>query len=349
MKICYFGIYISDLSRNKIYISGLKKKGAEVIECQDDGGRFAKYWNLWRKHRLIKNKYDAMIVGYPGHIMTPFAKIISRKPIIADLLGSFKDAQIHSHNSGVLRRFKDGIIDWMAVKFADVILLESEAQKDFFIRRFGRSDKFKVLYTGVDESIFYQQNDKKKDNDFKIVLFRGRLTPESGIFHILKSAELTKERNDICFRVIGFHYNLGQKVKDIIRERNLTNVELIYDYVTDDVLREKMSEASISLGQFESNPRLDRTIPHKIFESMIMGLPLITARSVAVGELLKDGESCLFVRRADPSDLAKKILLLADNPALGKKLAYNARAVYDKKCSMDVLIPKLLDIIQKQL
>ena len=86
---------------------------------------------FWRKHRLIKNKYDAIIVGYPGHIMTPFAKIISRKPIIADLLGSFKDAQIHSHNSGATRRFKDSVIDWMAVKFGDVILIESEAQKIF--------------------------------------------------------------------------------------------------------------------------------------------------------------------------------------------------------------------------
>ena len=49
--------------------------------------------------------------------MTPFAKIISRKIVIADLLGSFKDAQIHSHNSGAFRRLKDSIIDWMAVKF----------------------------------------------------------------------------------------------------------------------------------------------------------------------------------------------------------------------------------------
>ena len=43
-----------------------------------------------------------------------------------------------------------------------------------------------------------------------------------------------------------------------------------------------MKDASISLGQFESSPRLDRTIPHKIFESMIMKLPLITAYSPAV-------------------------------------------------------------------
>ena len=200
----------------------------------------------------------------------------------------------------------------------------------------------------MDESIFYRQNIKNKNNDIKIVLFRGRLTPESGIFHILKSAELLKNRADIRFRIIGFHYRLGQKVKDFIREKNLTNVELIYDYITDDSLREKMGESSISLGQFESSPRLNRTIPHKTFESMVMGLPFITAYSGAVGELLKDGESCLFVRRANPSDLAGKILLLADNPEMGKKLADNAREIYDKKCSMEVLMVKLFNIIKNQ-
>ncbi len=347
MKICYFGIYKPDLSRNKIYISGLKKKGVDVIECRDEGGRFLKYWNLWWKHRLIKDKYDALIIGYTGHIIVPFAKLISRKPVIADLLGSFKDAQMYSHNSSALRRWKDGIIDWMAVKFADAVLLESEAQKAFFSERFGNLDKFKVLYTGVDESLFYPQNNDKKDSRVKIVLFRGRLTPESGIFHILKSAELLKNRKDIRFRVIGFHYRLGQKVKDIIRERNLTNVELIYDYVPDDILREKMNESSISLGQFESSPRLDRTIPHKAFESMVMELPFITAHSGAVGELLKDGESCIFVRRADPVHLSEKICLLIDNPELGKELADNALSIYKKRCSTEVLMLKLFDIIKR--
>lgn len=348
MKICYFGIYKPDLSRNRIYISGLRKKGVEVIECRDDGGRFAKYWNLWRKHRLIKNKYDAMIVGYPGHIMTPFAKIISRKLIIADLLGSFKDAQIHSHSSGVIRRFKDSIIDWIAIKFADVILLESEAQKEFFIKRYGNLKKFKVLYTGVDESVFYKDKNRKNKSSPKIILFRGRLTPESGIFHILKSAELLKDRKDIVFRIVGFHYRLGQQVKDIIKEKKLANVELVYDYLSDNTLFEKMKDASISLGQFESSPRLDRTIPHKIFESMIMGLPLITAYSPAVGELLKDGESCIFVRRADSDHLAEKICFLVDNPEVGKRLADNARIVYEKKCSIEVLMAELFDIIKKQ-
>ena len=88
-------------------------------------------------------------------------------------------------------------------------------------------------------NLFLSKRKSRKEDSTKIILFRGRLTPESGIFHILKSAELLKERRDIIFRIIGFHYRLGQQVKDLIQERKLANVELVYDYLSDSTLFEK--------------------------------------------------------------------------------------------------------------
>lgn len=345
MKVCYFGIYKPELSRNRIYISGLRKNGVEVIECRDDGGKIAKYINLWKKHKKIKGDYDAMIVGYPGHVLVPFAKLLSKKPVIADLLGSFKDAEEHSHKAGLFRRLKDSLIDFLAVKFADCILLESEAQKDFFVKKFGDNKKFRVLYTGLDEETFYC-SEKKRSANKKIVLFRGRLTPESGIFHILKATELLKSRTDISFRIIGFHYLLGDKVKKAISDGELSSVELISDYLSDEDLRGKMCDASLSLGQFESSPRLDRTIPHKIFESMYMGLPIVTADSPAVRELLENNVSCLFVNRADPEDMAKKVIRVIDDPTLADRLVINARKAYDERASSKVITDRLIDIIK---
>ena len=54
MKICYFGIYHSDFGRNRIYLSGLKKLGVEVVECFDHSAGLKKYWNLVKKHRALK-------------------------------------------------------------------------------------------------------------------------------------------------------------------------------------------------------------------------------------------------------------------------------------------------------
>jgi glycosyltransferase involved in cell wall biosynthesis len=345
--ICYLGIYSDVFSRNKIYIKGLRKHGVKVIECRDDSKGLLKYWRLWRKHAAIQDSYDALIIGYLEHILVPFAKLISSRPIIADMLGSLADAERLSHNPGTWRLLKNLLIDRLAVTFADIVLLESEAQKAYFIQQFGDREKFKVLYTGVDESVLYCSPGSTQSRN--TVLFRGRLTPESGIFHILEAARFLKSRSDITFRIIGTHYRLAQPVKTMISEANLTNVEFINEHLSDEALRDKMCGTAVALGQFESSPRLDRTIPHKAFEAMYMGLPFITAYSPAVGELLTDGESCLFVKRADPADLAKKITTIIDDSGLGQKLVRSARSVYDRKCSNDILITRLLAIISEQI
>ena len=83
MKICYFGIYNSGFGRNKIYIEALKKAGHTVIECRDDSKGLIKYFRLWQKHRTIKNDYDFVIVGYPGHMVVPWAKLLSKKKVLS--------------------------------------------------------------------------------------------------------------------------------------------------------------------------------------------------------------------------------------------------------------------------
>lgn len=343
--ICYLGMYASVFSRTKIYMTGLRARGVPLIDCRDESTGVKKFWRLWRTHAAIRDRYDVLMIGYLEHLLVPFARLISKKPIVVDMLGSLADAERYSHEAGTWRTYKNMLIDRLAVRYADVVLLESEAQKKFFVEKFGNLTKFKVLYTGVDESVLHCPSRSRHEKS--IVLFRGRFTPESGIFHILEAARLLKSRRDITFRIIGTHYRLAARVRETIRTNDLTNVELINEYLPDDTLREKMCEASVSLGQFEANPRLDRTIPHKAFEAMYMGTSFITAQSPAVAELLTDGESVLFVRRADPADLAEKIRMIIDDPELGKRLAEHARKVYDRACSSDVLINRLLGILSE--
>lgn len=344
MKILYFGIYDPNFGRNRVYMKGLREQDVEVIECRDDSKGFLKYWRLWKKHRAI-GSYDAMIVGYPGHLVVPLAKLISRKPVIADLLGSMADAESNSRNTGFLRRAKSALIDWLAVRCADSILLESEAQKRFFEKRFGPSKKYRVLYTGADDSIFSCNLTEKKKSF--IVLFRGRLTPESGIIHILEAARLLKGEKGIRFRIIGFGQLLS-RVKEIIVRDELTNIELISDFLPEETLCEKMCESSLSLGQFEDNPRLARTIPHKAFESFAMGIPYLSGDAPAIREIVTDGETGFLVPLADPSALADKIHVLRDDPVALTRIGKAANAAYKERFSSRALATELLRHIPSQ-
>ncbi len=352
MTICWFGIYNPDFGRNRIYIQALKKAGHIVIECQDNSRGLIKYFYLWKKHRKIKNDYDAMVVGYPGHIVVLFAKLISKKLVIADALGSLYDAEVHSHFASFFKKTKSWLADWLAVKFADKILLESEAQKKFFEGKFGKGGKYEVVYTGADE-IFNDTNirmmrmkrmEANEGNRKFLVLFRGKLTPESGVMYILKAAEILENNKNISFRIIGAGYLL-EKVERFINEHNLSNVELISRYLSNDELMEKMGESDLMLGQFENNPRLDRTIPHKTFEAFALGVPYLTGKALAIREIAEDGINAFFVPLANPIAIANKIESLVKQPELIERVATQARKIFEEKFALTPLVERLVKIM----
>ena len=339
--ICWFGLYDPNFGRNRVYLKGLRAAGVSVLERQDSSPGLRKYWRLWQKHRAL-GAYDAMVVGYPGHLVVPFARLIARAPVVADLLGSLTDAEEQSHRPGVLRYLKSVLIDRLAVWSANIVLLESEAQKKFFIRKFGASKKYQVLYTGADDTVFWREGDPT-ERPFT-VLFRGRLATESGIFHILAAAALLKDEPRIRFRIIGSG-PLLRSVEEYIREQTLSNVELISQHLPDGTLRIKMSEASLALGQLEDNPRLSRTIPHKAFESFALGIPYLSGDTSAMREIAIEGETCFFVPLASPITLADKVLELSHTLELLHLVGAKAKENFTQHFSPRALAESLLGVV----
>lgn len=100
---------------------------------------------------------------------------------------------------------------------------------------------------------------------------------------------------------------MQKEIEQQIKDFKLNNVEFISKALSFEELTQLMNGCHISLGQFEHNDRLKRTIPHKAFESLAMRIPYITGRAEGVQEILKDGENCLMVNLANPEDLVEKL------------------------------------------
>src|SRR3989344_1006938 len=344
LTVCYFGIHDPNFSRNRIFKKGLIENGVNVIECVDRSSGIAKFFKLFFKHRKIENHYDAMIVGYPGQIVVPLAKIVSRKYVIFDALCTMWESETLSHRASYFKQIKMIIIDWLAVKCADVVLVETYAQKKFFENRFGgHPDKYKVVYIGADDTLFFNDGSIPKLYNFTVLL-RGRLTPEAGVKYVLEAANILRDK-DISFRIIGFGI-LEKEIKAQIYNLKLKNVELISNELSFDELRIKMLGCQISLGQFENNLRLERTIPHKCYETLAMNLPYVTAGTPAILEILKDGISSMLVNLADPKDLAEKILMLKNNPDLMGNIAENGYKLYQEKFTPKNTVKDILAILQ---
>jgi len=325
-------------------LDGLRKNGVEIEEYLDNSQSWRKFWNLYKKYRAAAANCDLLWVGYTAHILAPFARIISRKKIIFNALGSLYEGIIISRGQGSplsLRGMYCWLVDFLAFHSASLSLIESNEQKKWLMKRFFlNSDKLLRAWTGTDENIFYHDPLIKKLPVFT-VLFRGGFLPESGIECVLKAAKIL-ESEDINFRVIGSGM-LENKVAEMIKSLNLTKIEWIKDRLPVDELRKKMQECHLSLGQLSNHERLERTIPHKAFESAATKLLYLTARNKGVLELLNENETCFCCNPADPKDLANKIIWLKQNLPAAQKIAENAFDLFNEKLTSKVLAKKVLD------
>ena len=329
-------------------MDGLRQNEVEIIECRDDSPGLKKYWNLWVKHRAIKNNYDFMIVGYPGHLVVPLAKIISKKPVIFDALCTLYEGEIISRGRFKFNPFGRAwilFVDWMAAKFADLILVETNAQKNYFLKKFSLLDNKVVrVFTGANEDVFYEDPAVKKHTNFTAV-FRGRLLPEAGVEHVVRAAKIL-ENERINFLIIGGGL-LEEELQSVIEKVSPKNLVWIKDYLPDDEVRQRILECHVALGQMGKHERLERTIPHKAFETLSMALPYITARTVPIAELFTDRKNCLLVEPANSEDLAKKILELKNSPDLASALAKSGNELYEELLTPAILANEIITAAQK--
>ena len=237
------------------------------------------------------------------------------------------------------------LVDWVAIKCAHYILVESDKQKKYFTETLGVDEKKCVtVYTGVDTRIFRIDPLVQKKPTFT-VLFRGRIMSEAGVTTIIRSAKLLEDRG-VHFLIIGHGCNQAmQEFNDVLREVAPKNVTHIDEQIPFLKLARLMQECHVSLGQFAHHDRLRRTIPHKAYESMALNIPYITARAAGASEVLVDKVTCLMVCPDDPQDLAEKIMMLFNNDELRSRLASNAYELCATRFMPSVVVKPLAQLI----
>ncbi len=160
IKICYFGAYEPNHTRNKVYISGLKQNGVKVIECCDNSRRLIKFYKLFIKHWKIRNNYDVMIVGYPGPLIAPFARLISRKPVIFNAMTSLYEVSIVSrgiYSKNSFMAWYIWLIDWLSFKSANLVLVETNKQKEYIVKKLELGIKNSLSYLLAQMTLFFIQ------------------------------------------------------------------------------------------------------------------------------------------------------------------------------------------------
>lgn len=378
MKICYFGTYEKYYPLNSVLIKGLRKNGVEVFEChaplwekhRNKHGSFLKMFSLIKLAENLAVSYlklgfkflkehkdiEAVIVGYIGQLDIFWLKFLTsffkNKPkiIFVPLVSLYDTVIIDRGLSG-----KNNIlakillyIDKFSFKIPDLVILDTNEHIKYICDLFGLDkNKFKRVWVGADEDVFYPQcsslNKRRLGGVFN-VLFFGKYIPLHGLEYIIKSAKLLENEKGIKFKMIGN----GQLYDKIIRLNNdldVKNIEFI-EWVEYDKLVDEINKADVVLGIFGGTDKSLRVIPNKVFQAVACRKPVITGGSPAIKELFTDRENILLCENRNPKSLANAILNLKNNKEFTSKIADNSYAFFEKELNSASIGKKMLGFIK---
>lgn len=331
-KICFFGIYDENYSRNRVLIKGFKENNFEVFQCKIDpktNKGLKKFYLLYKEYKKInKNNFDYVLVGFPGHSVVWLARILFGKRIIFDAFVSLYNSNYEDrrlYNKFSLNTLKDKILDWYSIRLSSFVLFDTQAHIDYFIENYGlNKDKAKRVFVGTDDSVMYVRKIEHKNKDF-IVHFHGSFIPLQGIEYIIHAFNLIINKyniKDIKLRIIGKGQE-SEKIKRLINSLNLYNYIEQIDRLDYNDLPNYICNSDVVLGIFGKNAKSNMVIPNKVYEAIGCVKILITSNTKAIRELLRDKVNSILVEQGNSVELAEAIISIKENRFDTKEIEKN--------------------------
>jgi len=347
VRIALFGAYDPTYPRTRVLREGLESKGAEVLSIR------AHPLDWIRSARSL----DAILVPSFGHRDIPLAWVLGRladAPVLFDPLVSRWDTQV-----GDMGRLKRGTLsaqrvrasDRLSLTLADRVLCDTWEHGDFYSSEFGvKRAKLSRVPVGADRFVF-DLGDRRapapRVGPLEIVYVGGYL-PLHGLPAIVDAAtELLARRGPrfATFTLIGDGM-MHPRVERDVMARGLVNVKLWPRMPYEEAMA-RLNRADIGLGIFGVSPKSGRVVPHKVFQSMALGVPTITRRSPAIVEFFRDEEHLVLIQAGDGPALARAIESLGESPERRERIGAQGRAAARAEASPARIGELLFEAVQR--
>lgn len=370
LRVCYFGTYRANYSRNEIMIEGLRCNDVHVIECQESlwfgvedrealasgGWRNLGFWirvvrtylRLLAKYRKI-GYYDILIVGYPGQIDVFLARLLSwlrRKPMVWDVFMSIYlialERSLDQRSWFTVNLIRK--IESLALRLPDLLIQDTKDYVAWLHDTHGvSSEKFDLVPTGADDSVFHPiPQEGEEDGCFRVIYY-GTFIPNHGVEYIIEAARLLILDQAIRIELIGTGPDLGAS-QEIAQGYGLTNVIFI-DWLEKSELASRVARSDVCLGVFGTTPQSLMTIQNKIYEGLAMRKPVITGDAPMIRETFIHGKHVYLCERANPHALAEAIMTLKNNPKLREVLASEGNLVFKNHFTVEKVGEKFAQLL----
>ncbi|MGB9872145.1 MAG: glycosyltransferase [Anaerolineae bacterium] len=290
------------------------------------------------------------MAGFYGQPIAVMLAFLQRQPIILDAYVSTYDTLCEDRKLFHPRSLPGRLAYWLdqrSCQVAALVITDTQANVHYFARQFGiPEEKFRVVYVGCDESLFYPRPDISPPSTYCEVFYYSSFLPLHGTEVVIHAAALLKNRRDIHFTIGGKGPGF-QSIQQMVRKLGLTNVDLV-GWIPFESLPMYIAKSTICLGgHFSTIPKAARVIATKTFQFIAMRKPTIVGDNPATKELFTSGKQVYAVPMGDPGALAIAICELADSGGLQDYIAAGGYALYQERLTTNAIRMELTSLIEE--
>jgi glycosyltransferase involved in cell wall biosynthesis len=268
-------------------------------------------------------------------------------PLVADLHENWSASIPIKHGSlNRLQRLIIPIIDptliWKGIERycvyrVDKLITIVEEARDFYVSTYGISpDRFTILQNTPDIDYFYSLPIENSLIDrykpYFTIIYIGNFSWHRGVQTAIRAMpKIISKIDNAKLLLVGGSGNreeailrkLAKGMEDYIEFTGQQPFSLMPSYLT-------ASNVSLTPAM-DCGPQTDASSPHKLFQAMAMGKPVVTASMKSLSRIITETGAGLVYTTGDADSLADAVILLYKDNALRYKMGDNARkAVMDK-------------------
>lgn len=183
------------------------------------------------------------------------------------------------------------------INACDKVVVFTEHWRKYYLKNYTvNPDKLILIRVGVDDTIFKGQFDKNVTPSKSIIGYFGGIREDYGLEPILNAMSVLKQEK-------SNHWNLmiagtGNKsyldeLKKLIQHLKLTDDVNFLGYIPRDEVNKYLSQCSLAVNlRMDNSPGknkgFDYSIPIKVVEYMLAGIPVVSSNDGGMKELLED-------------------------------------------------------------
>lgn len=314
--------------------------------------RFPFYFNFWRNYlsELFQQfSFDAIhIHDLPLGIVGYELKRKYNVPLIIDLHENWPALLEKAvHTNTILGKLLSSNKQWIKyekeiLEKADMVIAVVLEMKQRLIG-LGIDEKNIIIVSNTLKMDSFKVPDFHSDPEFFTLFYAGGINAHRGLQVVIKGLKIiTPKIRNIRFWIVGSG-SYQKELEKLVSSLNLKKHVRFWGWKNLNEIAELLMKSDIALIPHLKSEHTDNTIPHKLFQYMYAGKPIIASNCEPIRRIMNESK-CGIVYENQLTDC---LLKFYKNPEIGKCMGENGKKIVIEKYNWKKTEKILLELYQK--